>query len=188
MIGPIDYAKDLGIGFRQQIIKQLTLKGIDIVYLDPTNKLPGLATDVGEQQSTIQALKRRKDLVGLQKLMKKIIRADLRAVDYSDFVIAFIDTSVHMCGSYHEIICALNQSKPTLMVVKGGIQNAPSWLYGIAQLQNMFGSIQQLSQHLQKVNQQGTEDPNWVIIRQQVFKKQQDIYIEEKVISSNFQL
>ena len=145
LVGPIDFVEDKGVGFRKEITEALEGKGI--VFLDPTDKLDGLTADVGAEQDVIKDFKDKKDYVGLRKFMKKIVRSDLRCVDYSDFIIAYIDTDIHMCGSYHEIVCAINQKKPVLAVINGGIQNAPSWLFGILHTDLMFDDIDSLEKY-----------------------------------------
>src|SRR5690348_2645194 len=104
LVGPIDFAKDQGVGFRKEIREKIQASGLNIRVLDPCKKVSGLPQDVGEEQTRINTFKAEKDWVSLAKMMKKIVRSDLRCIDYSDFIIAYIDRDVHMCGSYHEIV------------------------------------------------------------------------------------
>lgn len=172
LIGPIDFSDDKGVGYRQQIMSQL--KDFGIIFLDPTEKLDGLTPDVGIEQEKIQRLKKEERWDELRAFMKKIVRSDLRCVDYSDFVIAYIDPDVHMCGSYHELVCAVNQKKPVLAVIKGGRKRASSWLFGILKPDAMFDSIDDLVEYFK--HPELSLDERWVLFRDQVFRKQQQVF------------
>ena len=97
--------------------------------------------DVGEEQDSIRSFKDAKDWEGLHHFMKDIVKADLRQIDLSDVLIVLIDTSIFMCGSFHEIVTAISQKKPILCIIKGGIANAPAWLFGIVDYKLMFNTI-----------------------------------------------
>lgn len=172
LVGPIDFAKDKGVGYRQKIMKEL--KSLGIIFLDPTAKMDGLTPDVGVEQEKIQQMKDEGRWEDLRVFMKKIVRSDLRCVDYSDFVIAYIDPNVHMCGSYHEIVCAVNQKKPVLAVIKGGKKRASSWLFGILRTDAMFDSIEELVEYFK--HPEFKPDERWVLFREQVFRQQMSIF------------
>ena len=48
LIGPIDFADDLGVGFRDEI--KTKTEHLKIRYLDPCKKMAGLSDDVGVEQ------------------------------------------------------------------------------------------------------------------------------------------
>ena len=169
MAGPIDFDDSLGVAYRQKIIEETKKRGIGIKFLDPTNKLTTLVNDVGEEQETIQQCKKRKSWTKLTKLMKQIVRSDLRQVDLSDFLIAMVDTSIHMCGTYHELIQADLQKKPVLAIIKGGKETAPSWLFGIIDYKLMFDTIEDCIQYLDDVDSGKVElDDRWVLFRKEL--------------------
>ena len=172
LVGPIDFDKEKGVGYRQEIMKGL--KDFGIIFLDPTEKLDGLTPDVGVEQEKIAKLKEEGEWDELRTFMKKIVRSDLRCVDYSDFVIMYIDPDVHMCGSYHEMVCAVNQKKPVLAVVKGGRKRASSWLFGILRSDAIFDSIEELVDYFKHPDFE--LDERWVLFRDQVFRKQMDVF------------
>lgn len=172
LVGPIDFVDDKGVGFRQQIKDGLSDLGV--VFLDPTAKLDGLTPDVGVEQDKIAKMKEEGRWEDLRAFMKNIVRSDLRCVDYSDFIIAYIDPDVHMCGSYHEIVCAVNQKKPVLAVIKGGKKRASSWLFGILRTDAMFDNIEELVEYFKHPDFE--LDERWVLFRDQVFRKQMDVF------------
>jgi len=169
LAGPFDFDPDLGVGYRQKI-KELTHdKNINLKFLDPTHKLTGLSKDVGQEQNKIQNYKRKNDWKNLRLFMKRIVKEDLRQVDLSDFVIVMVDTSVHMCGTYHELLTAESQRKPVLVIVKGGKEKAPAWLFGVIRYDYMFDSIEECVEHLNRLNT-GEEKLNdkWILFRKEL--------------------
>jgi len=163
MIGPIDYAHDKGIGFRQEIKELTNDAGLLIRWLDPTDKLEGLGLDVGDEQDSIDQMKRDGDWVGLQRMMKHIVHVDLWCVDRGDFNVGYIDKDIHMCGSYHEIIMSTVLRKPTLVVIEGGRTKCPSWIFGICKPEYMFDDIPSMVSYLKGVND-GTLENEWLVL------------------------
>ena len=169
LIGPIDEAKDQGIGYRRKVIKLSKKYGLKIKFLDPTNKLKGLQQEVGTEQEKIVRYKARGRWKDLSNFMKIIVRVDLRQVDFSDFVIAKVDKSIHMCGSYHEIFVADIEKKPILAIIEGGKKNAPAWLFGILDHNLMFDDEEECVKYLSKINDGDIElDDRWVLLRKQL--------------------
>jgi len=169
LAGPIDFDPDLGVGYRQRIKELCIEANIKLKFLDPTHKLTGLSKDVGQEQNKIQRYKRNQDWKNLRLFMKRIVKEDLRQVDLSDFLIVMVDTSVHMCGTYHELLTAESQRKPVLVITKGGKDKAPAWLFGIIRHEYMFDSIEQCVAHLEKLNN-GWEKLNdkWILFRKEL--------------------
>ena len=168
LVGSIDYSPDCGVGWRAEVRQKLIAAGLGAIkVIDPCQRTEGLPQDVGEEQSKINQYKAEKNWTALQSLMKPIVRADLRCIDCSDFIIAYIERDIHMCGSYHEIVCCLSQKKPVMVVVKGGRQNASSWLFGICDVETMFDDFDSMVDYLKKLND-GTIplSKKWVLFRQ----------------------
>lgn len=171
LAGPIDYAKDQGKGWRKEVKKKL--KSYKIHFLDPTNKLKGLTKEVDSEQEKIKTLKVQKKWEELSKMMKNVVRSDLRCIDVSDYIIAYVDPKVQVCGTYHEMINAINQKKPVLIVVNGGKEKASSWLFGICDYKNMFDSFDELFAYLEKIHKGKIKLNNrWVLIRKQLQDKE----------------
>ena len=171
LAGPIDFEESLGKEYRQIIKEKCTDKGLKIKFLDPTNKLTGLSKDVGDEQAQIKKFKKNKDWKGLRQLMKRIVKEDLRQVDLSDFLIVMVNTDIHMCGTYHELITAELQRKPILTIVKGGKHKAPAWLFGILNHEYMFNNIDECIDYLAKLNSgQRYLNNKWILFRHELDK------------------
>lgn len=169
LAGPIDFDETLGVAYRQRIKTLCKEKGLKIKFLDPTNKITGLTGDVGEEQAQILKFKKEKDWASLRKLMKKIVKQDLRQVDFSDFIIVMVDQKVHMCGTYHEMLTAEWERKPVLVICKGGKETAPAWLFGILDYKYMFDSIEECIDFLSKLDSgERYLNRKWVLFRKEL--------------------
>lgn len=166
--GGIDNAKDDGIGWRQEFIQKVKKKRINLTILDPTNKLTETDeyNETGKEKEYHLNLKKNERWDELSAFMKKIVRLDLREVDFCDFLVAKIDTRIHLCGTYHEIIVADFQHKPVLVIAEGGKKNAPSWLYGILDHNLMFNNDDECIEYLDLINKGIVPlDDKWVLLR-----------------------
>jgi len=164
LIGPITFAKDDGVEWRQDVTRRC--ESLGITCLDPTNKPQGLGQEVGIEKHTVKMWKESGQYDKVRDFVKKYRRVDLRMIDLSDFVIAYIDTNIFMFGSVDEIVTAERQCKPVLCVLPQGISNAPDWLFAITDPKYMFESIESLVMYLVYLNDGIVEmDDKWVLVR-----------------------
>lgn len=169
LAGPIDYADDHGIGWREDITKELSELGI--LVLDPTNKPGSLISEAHEEQELIKEYKKNRNWSSLCKFMKQIRRTDLRLVDMSDFIIAVIDTNVHMCGTYDEIFTAEDQHKPVLFIVPNGIESLSSWMYSVINPAEVFDSVDSCMTYIKNIDNGTLElDRRWVLVKKELMK------------------
>jgi len=169
LAGPIDYADDHGIGWRKSITEQLVQMGI--LVLDPTNKPGNLVSETQKEQDLIRKYKKEKDWTSLCKFMKSIRRTDLRLVDMSDFIIALIDTNIHMCGTYDEIFTAEDQQKPVLFIVPNGIESLSSWMYSVINPAEVFDDVESCVNYIKNINDGTLElDNRWVLVKKELMQ------------------
>lgn len=161
LAGPIEFANDKGVGWRQYITPKLKKFGIGI--LNPIDKE---VIYQFHEDSTFHALK--KKLIDEKKydeyslLMKQVARSDLRMVDKSDFLIAYVDIDIHMCGTYHEIIMCAIERKPCLLVCKQGKQYTPPWLWGILPHEYFFSTFDEVLKYLKKIDRSKGYIDKWL--------------------------
>ncbi len=153
LAGPIDYADDDGIAWRQAITPKL--EAMNIMVMDPTNKMTTNTrfNEVGEEQNNLKELKKLGRWHELRSEMKPIVLVDLRMVEIADFVIAYIDQSTPMCGTWEELFVSLRQRKPTFVVAEGGKENMPLWLFGRINPDYIFDSFEDLDNYLSGINE-----------------------------------
>ncbi len=127
--GPMDFvasrAEERERGWRAQISSYLSQLGC--IVFDPWNK-PNVRSIQGygiEDETTVHARESwtfRDDESGASaradcaKGFWETVHIDLRMVDVSDFVIAYVPTNIYSVGTPHEIILARQQHKPVLFV------------------------------------------------------------------------
>lgn len=167
LAGPIDNATDDGVGWRRQLVAALKQYNVQARIIDPTDKPTHLKKEVGEEKQQQRALRAAGKFKELVKFVGEYRHHDLRFVDLSDLLIAYVDPDIHMCGTYDEIFTAERQKKPRLLIVKGGLTKCPFWLFDVFDLKDMFGSVEECAERLDDINQgRYPLDSRWVLLRQ----------------------
>ena len=169
LIGAMECASDNGISWRAELIQLCKSKDLKIKFLDPTNKVRVLQKEIGEEREKNAKLKRDGSWEELTSFMKIVVRQDHRCVDLSDFVIFYLDPTLHTCGSYFEFQSTLTQKKPYFIIVPQGKSQTPSWLFGICDHTKIFDNIEQVVDQLVALNN-GSEplSDRWVLFRKQI--------------------
>lgn len=173
--GPMEYAADHGVEWRRKFIKMVWDRGLDIDFIDPTNK-PGSADNkVGEEKGFQSTLQEQGRFSELQKYVGKYRRFDLRAVDLSDFLVCLVDPNVHMCGTYDEVFTAERQHKPTFFICEGGLRKLPRWLFDVVDLDsgkyygkrcNVFETLEDVVNELVMLDSNAIPmSDEWVLMR-----------------------
>lgn len=153
LAGSMEEDKTGGVSYRKKFIEKCKSKGLKIKFLDPTDKITNLTPDVNIEKARIDKFREEKDWRKLRTLMKKIVKQDLRQVDLSDMVVAFIDKKVYTCGTIQEIVTAENQRKLVVVVVAGGKQQCPAWLFGIMHYNYIFDTDDEAIDYLVGMNE-----------------------------------
>ena len=152
LAGPIDHAEDDGVGWRQEVGKWLRQRGV--IVMDPTDK-PTSQTkfkEIDEEKQKLIELKKLGRWEELRTYMKEIVLADLRMVEVSDLNIVYIDTDIHLCGTYEELFVSLRQRKPTFVVAAHGKESLSVWLYGRMNPNFIFESFDELKDYLNGID------------------------------------
>jgi len=166
LAGPIQYTEDDGVSWREVASKFCKDTGIHI--FNPVLKPRPYVSEISDEIKIIQALiAEGKFEEAHQYVKEKIVHVDLRMVDLSDFVIAYIDPNIHTCGSYHEVFHAWEQKKPVLVFVEGGRNCTPAWLIGIIKPKYLFDNLTDLLHYLISLAMGDSEmDSKWVLFHE----------------------
>lgn len=165
--GAIDRADDLGKGWRKELISKVSHLNMQII--DPCNKPASFVHEVTGDIRTVTVMRSNKQWEELQQFVKKFRREDLRFTDVSDFLIVYIDPDVPSYGTLDELFTAEDQKKPCLCIIKGGIEKLPTWLFGVFKLEEIFSTVDECIDHLNKINcGEIFMDRRWVIFRKQL--------------------
>jgi len=162
LAGGIDRVADGGVSWRRAIIP--FLQSMRVVVFDPTNKPMDIAGENIENREYKEQLKRDKNYNELARKMREIRSIDLRLVDKSDFIVCYIDTLTFLCGTMEEIFLANRQKKPVLVVIEGGKDLLPDWLWGTLIPQHIFNNFDELKEYLRHINEDEVIDTckRWV--------------------------
>jgi len=159
LCGPIDYAKDLGIGWRQEITPRLREMGTFVI--DPTNK-PTAEKELFEgveNQGLRRALKENGEFEKLHELGQSVRNFDLRSCDKADGLIVYLDYDVVMTGTLEELFIANKSKKPILVFCKQGKKSIADWIYFTIPPKYIFENMDEIISYLHKVNS-GEEGDN----------------------------
>lgn len=172
--GPMQYAEDKGVSWREYLMNNAWASGLDIDFIDPTNKPNQTASeDMGIQEELIKQEKYHE----LAQYVKKYRRYDLRSVDYCDFIVALIDKNIHTCGTYDEIFTAERQHKPSFFICKGGLSQLPRWMFDVIDLDdpakgktcNVYEDVSEVIDELIRLNNGEKEmSDEWLLLRKHI--------------------
>ena len=149
LCGAMDRALDGGEGWRLDIRRNL--HHLEISWLDPTNKPIDIGKEDKESRVARDQAKKEGDWDKVTEEMKPIRCVDLRMVDVCDFVVVYIDISVHACGTYEEVFLANRQKKPVLCVIEQGKENTPNWLLAALPHEYFFSTWKEMYDYLEMI-------------------------------------
>jgi len=148
--GPIEYTfqlSDENKKFNKEKLDNfLEEKGVRV--LDPRKIFFRGISEIEDRKKLME----NRDFKEIRRQVKLIVRKDLRAVDISDFIIAYLPKGVRTTGTVHEIIEADRQRKPVLLLCPEGIEHIPLWFFGIIPTEYMFESLKDLTDYLEKID------------------------------------
>jgi len=150
LAGAMDRVADGGFGWRDKLTPLLENMGIQV--LNPCRQPIRNVTENEDTRARINYYKETGQYEKIKKEYSKIRNADLRCIDISDFIICHVDISVHMCGSYEEIVTANRQKKPILIWCEQGKNQAPNWLFLMLPHEHIFSNMNQLVEHLSSIH------------------------------------
>jgi hypothetical protein len=149
--GPMQYAKDKGIEWRQKLIP--FLKSMNMIILDPTNKpdMCNLKEDAG-YVNKLNELKKLKQYKKLSKEVRKIRSVDLRMTDLANIGIFYINIQIPTFGTLEELFTMNRSKKVCLIMSEGGLNKLPLWLWGTNYFEHNFGDWKSLRNYLTNIN------------------------------------
>lgn len=135
--GAMERTNDNGAVWREDIQNFLWQRNIGI--FNPVKKP---FTDYPQEDANfydmLRGCRSQGDFDTLEKFCKKIVSSDLHMIDLCNFVIAEINTDVHMAGSYIELTYAALEKKPVIIMAKNGKKDLPGFLWGLGLRHEMF--------------------------------------------------
>lgn len=169
LVGPMDNCPNLGRDWRIDIQRFLWVMNAGV--LNPCDKAIDVGIEDEELHLKINHLKEMallRESVGgdssecyleIEKLMNPVVSIDYAMVDRADFVVMYIDKSIHMCGSYAEESLAVQLKKPVVICCKQGKSQIPNFCFKRqGRHEMMFGNWDGVKSYLIRVN----SDPSFI--------------------------
>jgi len=163
LIGAMDRVEDHGAGWRDMMTPELHKLGV--MVFNPLKKpLPEIAAIENDNNRQIRTEWKEARDYDKMDTVRQIRSTDLSMVDKADFIIVYIDTDVHACGTYEELFWANRCKKPVLVYCKQGKEKCPDWLFWTLPHRHIFSSWNGLLSHLDWVNEKGSDDTDrWIL-------------------------
>ena len=155
LCGPIDLCPDGGATWRKEITPMLNTLGV--VVMDPLNKPFDTGLEADDDRTLRSYYKEAEYFDKLTTIMKEVRSVDLRMVDVSDFIVAYIDTKIYSCGTFEEIFLANRQKKPIILICKDGKKGVPDWLFATLPHEMFFPTVAGVMRYLKGINS-GSDD------------------------------
>ena len=158
LCGPIDFAIDQGIGWREDVtdtlINELDIKRHNI--LNPCDKpLSSVAIPLSKEQELLIKYRENEDWDGLTNLVSAFMKVDLRMVDKADVLICDISATDKLTGTIHEIVVARQQHKPVYVVDTRGKKQMSGWLMALVGHKRCFNSMDKVIAELKMIKENG---------------------------------
>ena len=177
--GSMEYAADHGIEWRRNFINLSNEAGLNIHYIDPTNKPGGRDIKMGEDKEFQQNLQDEGKFLELKNYVSKYRRYDMRFVDLSDFLVTSITPTIPQWGTADELYLAEQQHKPRFGIIKGGLYRLPRWLFDVFDLDYIFEDERQVVDRLLQLDKGEVKlDDKWILVRKFIRLQQEEYKIK----------
>lgn len=98
--------------------------------------------------------------------MRKVRACDLKLVDISDFLIAYIDPNIPTIGSIEEISVANRAKRPIFMAIEGGKKYCPLWIMGMLPPHYIYDSVYEAVETIKRIDSGATpiDSERWKLL------------------------
>lgn len=141
LAGPMQYTN--GRAWRNEIKLQLQWRGIRV--FDPYEKPFLWSHNVDESEKSrdeLLAALSRSEFDTVAERMKLVRASDLNLVDRSDFIVCYLNPTVPTIGTIEELVTAVRMKKPIFLIIEGGKQKCPLWVFGMIPHKYIYGSVE----------------------------------------------
>jgi nucleoside 2-deoxyribosyltransferase len=106
--------------------------------------------DACDESPFIDEMKRNEDWVGLYSFCNNIVESDLAMLNRCEGMIAYLPFGAKTFGTTHEIVHALQNQIPVVLVMPEGVDKVSHWLWGILGPNRLFDNLEEAAETLVK--------------------------------------
>lgn len=128
--------------WKESIARFMFTKG-DVVTVDP-------CPDTCNETPIIDQMMAGEDWLGVYSFCSNIVEGDLAMLNRCEGMIAYLPYDAKTFGTTHEIIHALQNQIPVVMVMPEGIDKVSHWLWGILGPNRIFDNLEEAATALVK--------------------------------------
>jgi hypothetical protein len=159
LAGPIHHIDDCN-SWRDCLTPKLEEMGI--IVQNPCKKTIDNTSCINEDKDKLKELILKEDFLEVKKVFFPILKADLRCVDVSHFIIFMYSPRTRQFGSTHELITANLQKKPILMFYpKEELSDFNPWAACLVKAQHIYSSWDKKIDYLKEVNKGNFDSSLW---------------------------
>jgi hypothetical protein len=172
--GAMEYVADHGIGWRRRFIELTHEAGLNLDFIDPTDKPGGEDIKIGENKAEQERLQKEGRWQELKEYVDSYRHFDLRFVDLSDVLIVNVNPGVPQWGTANEVYDAEDQRKPMFFICEGGLYKLPRWLFGVIEFDkkgrsNVYETLEEVVRELQLLDSGMVPlSKKWVLVRREL--------------------
>lgn len=151
LCGSIDrISADRANGWRDEVTTWLQERGV--IVFNPMKKPINIGLEDGNARNEVQHLKETGQFHLIRERYGIIRNVDLRMCDISDFIVACVDSDVHLMGTVEEITTCNRQKKPVIVFCPQGKKFIANWLFYMLPDQHLFGCLEDALSYLDIVD------------------------------------
>lgn len=159
LAGPIHHIDDCN-SWRDKLTPHLEEMGV--IVQNPCKKTIDNHSCINEDKEKLKELILKENFLEVKKVFFPILKADLRCVDVSHFIIFMYSPKTRQVGSTHELIMANLQKKPILLYYpREEIADFNPWIACLVKAQHIFSSWDLMIDYLKQVNNGNFDSSLW---------------------------
>ena len=143
--------EDSGIGWREMITPKLEQFGINVQ--DPCKTTLNGIGEIGDDKQELKNLIKQKKFLEVKNRFFPILKADLRCVDISHFIIINYRPKIRHVGTIHELVMANIEKKPILLYYpENELEDFNPWIACLVKSNHIFEKWEDMFSYLKEVD------------------------------------
>lgn len=152
--------EDSGVGWREEVTPKLKDFGVNV--LDPCKTTINGFGEVGADKQMLKNLIMKKDFTKVKEVFFPILKADLRCVDVSHFIILNYRPKIRHIGTIHELVMANIEKKPILLYYpENELEDFNPWIACLIKSNHIFNNWNNMFTYLKEVDNGNFDTSLW---------------------------